>query len=446
MNRDLDFFEEEISQVIKGRCRGARAHYYQVTRTGRGIGLTRQARERVYEVYRKYSELLSANGTIDWDDVILRALDILQDDTEFEYYDHVFLDEAQDLAPVAIQLISNLLPSESQSLVIVADAAQAIYQGAFTWTELGISLAGGRSRSLDRNYRGTREIHAVAWPIIEDLAHQNPEEFTSAQAPRRSGPKPRLHRLGSLAEQEIWVANDIARLCRERGVTAGNVAVLARHHTTLDRIMTHLRAHGVPAVHFADRQELVLSDPSAKLLTVHSAKGLEFPVVYAVGFDQSQFLGGLPDDKNDSEAVENMERKLVFVALTRAMQDLTITCSRGDELKFLSDFPADAVEWLDTESEVGENSRPTEASVPTATPPPTDRGKGRPATLVERLRARGLSHKDLRPMGGALWVIGGPELEEMMHRFNAEGMQFRYAARGSKASGGKPAWYTKKLA
>lgn len=91
---------------------------------------------------------------------------------------------------------------------------------------------------------------------------------------------------------------------------------------------------------------------SVLLLTVHASKGLEFPVVFIVGMEQGIFPSQRSIDNNELEE----ERRLAYVAITRAMEELTISfsCSRyGKDItssKFLNEIP---VSILDTDNEEG---------------------------------------------------------------------------------------------
>lgn len=63
-------------------------------------------------------------------------------------------------------------------------------------------------------------------------------------------------------------------------------------------------------------------------------------------------------------------------------------------------------------------------------------------TLASYFRARGGDVIDKRQKGGALWVVGGPELKGVMDALHQQGFNFEYAARGGRATEHKPAWWT----
>jgi DNA helicase-2/ATP-dependent DNA helicase PcrA len=115
-----------------------------------------------------------------------------------------------------------------------------------------------------------------------------------------------------------------------------------------------------PLEQFLDQVALVsdidaadLRDERVSLMTVHSAKGLEFPVVYVVGMEE----GLLPhqSSSHDPRALEE-ERRLCYVAMTRAMERLTLcwaherrrygSRSFGTPSRFLAEIPAEVTERL----------------------------------------------------------------------------------------------------
>ena len=76
----------------------------------------------------------------------------------------------------------------------------------------------------------------------------------------------------------------------------------------------------------SDTQDKVL------LMTLHSAKGLEFPHVYITGMEDGIFPSAMALNSSDEEAEEE-ERRLAYVGITRAKDDLTLTCSRTRMLR-----------------------------------------------------------------------------------------------------------------
>ena len=93
------------------------------------------------------------------------------------------------------------------------------------------------------------------------------------------------------------------------------------------------------------------------LMTVHAAKGLEFPHVFIVGMEE----GMMPQHQNKSEAGVEEERRLAYVAMTRARQTLTFSFvdrrKRGGEViicepsRFLRELPSDDLKWEEPDRE-----------------------------------------------------------------------------------------------
>ena len=101
-------------------------------------------------------------------------------------------------------------------------------------------------------------------------------------------------------------------------------------------------------------------DNCVTMMTMHSAKGLEFPCVYVVGMEEGIFPGERVR-YNDEEVEE--ERRLCYVAMTRAKERLTLTCTRQRMLfgrtsvslpsRFLEEVPSDNADWVGRQNESG---------------------------------------------------------------------------------------------
>jgi DNA helicase-2/ATP-dependent DNA helicase PcrA len=132
---------------------------------------------------------------------------------------------------------------------------------------------------------------------------------------------------------EVGYFADLRRNCRspdEANIRAGNVTdVLRDFEQFTKRSNKGLRGFLDEVVLDQEREEEKEDDLEKKrgvtLITMHAAKGLEFPHVYVVGLEE----GILPHDRSKAEGTLDEERRLLYVAITRAMRSLTLTHCRA---------------------------------------------------------------------------------------------------------------------
>ena len=114
----------------------------------------------------------------------------------------------------------------------------------------------------------------------------------------------------------------------------------------------------------SDIDNIEETEESVTLMTLHSAKGLEFPVVFLVGLEEGIF----PGYKSISEPNElEEERRLCYVGITRAKQDLYLTCSKQRTIfgstscnapsRFLKEIPCELLDGYDEAFEKQNNSQ-----------------------------------------------------------------------------------------
>ena len=103
----------------------------------------------------------------------------------------------------------------------------------------------------------------------------------------------------------------------------------------------------------SDLDSADLSEQRVLLMTLHSAKGLEFPIVYLTGMEDGLFPGYLAVSSGDPEDIEE-ERRLAYVGMTRAEEELIMTCAKARMLRgetqfnpvsrFVTEIPSEYVE------------------------------------------------------------------------------------------------------
>jgi hypothetical protein len=246
-------------------------------------------------------------------------------------YDAVLIDEGHDFKPEWFKLVVQMIHPDSNSLLVLYDDAQSIYGGKkklrFSFSSVGVQ-AQGRTTILKLNYRNTAEILSVARAFADDLLSQNDAEDDQAptllpMSTGRRGPKPLLIKLPSLREEADYLAERLAEANRT-GTAWNDIAIICRHYSTGNPLIESLKRRNIPF-----ESQLGKNHPynpthnSVKLITMHSSKGLEFPMVCIPG------LGAeiIADEDLQDEA------RLVYVAMTRATHELIIT--HGEQTLFV---------------------------------------------------------------------------------------------------------------
>lgn len=342
LDRPPSFFADEIHCMIKGKAIRSLSDYLTLNRSGRGIALQIRERQAVFEIYQAYQSSLETLGCCDWDDFILKSLENLRNNLFDSPYQSAIVDELQDLTEADLLLIRSLVPPGPDDLFLVGDGLQRIYPGGISLRRISIDVT-GRGALLRRNYRNTQEILCAAHAMMRDHRFddldEEPVEVEEPEYSLRRGELPGLKRFDS-PEQEIdWIATEIRRLRSEARYKPGDMAILYRQRWPYQKLVNS-RLQGFEPVEL-DRDPYTYFGPGLKHTTFHSAKGLEFKIVFVVGVTDGQMVP--KDDWSlEGDRLEDYlarERRLLYVAMTRARDILYVTCARGMFSRFLECVP-----------------------------------------------------------------------------------------------------------
>ncbi len=402
----------------------------------------------VAHVYDEYQKELLRNKAVDFDDLIMKAVQLFTYHPEVlekyqERYKYLMVDEFQD-TNYAQYVFTRLLGSKYKNVTVVGDFSQSIY----SWRGADIrnlekftqDFPETKTVNLEENYRSTQTILDYAYDIIsKNQSHPVLHLFTSNE----KGDEIEFYEADNEEDESRYVSRSIEKIMRERGLEYSDFAVLYRTNAQsraieesflhygipytliggvrfyerkeIKDILSYLRlfvnpsdeialerikklgkrrwtaykelwektrdtyndftttelmervflatgyldqfdvdneedyarlenikelksvAHAFPTVvAFLEQVSLVESEYSqgektgrsrdgVRLMTLHQAKGLEFPVVYIVGLEE----GILPHSRSIDDTLQlEEERRLFYVGITRAREQLKITYAR----------------------------------------------------------------------------------------------------------------------
>ena len=274
-----------------------------------------------------YGQTLPAQGNSFYDGLVnnvIRAVDRKQ--IPSGQYQAVMIDEGHDFAPEWLKLVTQMVDPATNSLLLLFDDAQSIYERArskqFSFKSVGIQ-AQGRTTILKINYRNTRQILQTASLVAADLltADDKDEDGIPMLKPvscGREGQAPIIIKLPSLRDEAFAIADHLASAHKE-GFAWGDMAVLCADAATRDLLARTLANRKMPVENRIGSGDFDPTSNKIKVMTMKVSKGLEFPVVALPG------VGHMPAAGED----ETEATRVFYVAATRATQRLLVTVS-GD--------------------------------------------------------------------------------------------------------------------
>lgn len=330
----VDYLIDEIGTVIEGRRLKTVDEYVASKRPGRRVPLTENQRRLVWSVREAFNRELKRISRTTFQQVRTHAAKIVEDGNRPEKYDAVVVDEAQDLDPSLLWLLASLARQPNR-IFLTADANQSIYGSGFRWSDVHEWLQfRGRTGILRANFRSTREIGEAAKMYLADGEIEGDEEQTEYV---HSGPLPAVRAVMSSGEGVSLLARFFREASREFRLPLWAGALLVPNDKIGPRLADALTREGVPAT-FMSGRDLNLSAKAVKVITLRSAKGLEFPFVAIAGFEPPYpfVKPGMSEDELQERLAQ--ERRTLFVAMTRAMRALIVIIPKNLRSAVLSTF------------------------------------------------------------------------------------------------------------
>ena len=264
------------------------------------------------------------------------ALEIAGTLEDSDRFDMVLVDEAQDLGASGLDLAWAMLKSNRDHFVIALDSAQKVYRRRMTWNPPGMT-ARGRSTVLRTNYRNTREILDPALEILrlpgnarsDDPDSDDLDILVTPEEAVRHGVASAIVACSDLGGEVGYIAERVRQL-REAGSAAEDIVVLSGSAdlrvATLARIPDAIDAQEC-------KDKGAVARGKVRIATLQLLKGLEFCHVIVGGANDVW----VPDD--EEKAQDEQRRRLLYVAMTRATESLTVTYSGDGVMNSLQQLP-----------------------------------------------------------------------------------------------------------
>jgi superfamily I DNA/RNA helicase len=258
---------------------------------------------------------------------------LLEQQATAPLYSAVVADEVQDFSEGDLALLRRLAPQAPNDLFLVGDGHQRIYGRVASLSRAGINVRGGRTRRLKLNYRTTQHIKSWAVELLRNMGVDDLDEGEDnlhGYYSLRRGAAPTLRHWTSEGEEAQFIVQQVkqwiagAETRPDEG--ASSICIVARHKRQLEARYKPLLEQAGIAARIVTKDENKLGQ-GVRLATMHRVKGLEFPRVLIVGVQD----GELPTprkrftDDTARREHEDSERRLLFVAATRARDELVIT-------------------------------------------------------------------------------------------------------------------------
>ncbi|MCX4834430.1 UvrD-helicase domain-containing protein [Streptomyces sp. NBC_01016] len=368
---DVDFLFDEWEQIVLGQSLGTRQDYFKARRAGMGKALSRSERAAIWKLVDQLTLRLNAMGRETWSQAAERAAryemerahkirsrgerkeaisggDLIHLDDNSSgvrylrhRYQHIVVDEAQDLSPAHWKMLRAMVAAEPDDLFIAGDTHQRIYDRQVTLSTVGINIR-GRSSKLTLSYRTTQEILDQAAKVVSDDSYDDLDDGTDTLDGYHSllrGPVPELvactdwtDEITKLAETlKQWKAEITApsedgtvrdasgtmAVCVADSEMAGRVAAdLEMKHSITTAILTKDGPQGGGEVHIG---------------TMHRFKGLEYQKLAVIGASDGILPRSALIEKYVVTDPKRYERELkksrnqLFVATTRARDALRVS-------------------------------------------------------------------------------------------------------------------------
>ena len=320
------FLLTEWDRVVDGWQLDTWEGYRDVARIGRYRRLSETQRKELWPVFQRVRLGLRERGMVTKPEMFGRLTREIER-LDHPPFDHVVVDEAQDVSVAQLRFLAALAGCRVNGLFFAGDLGQRIFQQPFSWKELGVDVR-GRSQTLRINYRTSHQIRTQADrlldPAISDVDGNLEERKGTVSV--FNGPQPTVQVLEDEEAESSAVSKWLTGRISE-GLQPSEIGVFVRSIDQTKRAVAAITRSRLP--YSILDEEVDAEEECMTVGTMQLAKGLEFRAVAVVACDSEviplQSRVESIADEADLEEVYNTERNLLYVACTRARDYLLVT-------------------------------------------------------------------------------------------------------------------------
>ncbi|MFW9950206.1 MAG: UvrD-helicase domain-containing protein [Candidatus Thorarchaeota archaeon] len=302
--------------------------------------------ELALEVYRRYQDYLKKDDRIDFNDMINLAVELTRKNPKkyINRYNHVLVDEFQDISYQRLELIKCFVTDNSNSkLFCVGDDWQSVYQ--FTGSDVRFFVnfkdyfPNPEITYLNNNYRSSQTIVGMSNELISKNKQQITKEARSTHDPGMQPVfidfTPKFNYDYKIQYENIY---NLIKILLDEDVEPQNIMVISRFNKYLKGLEIYCGSRGIP---------IESEHSGVRFYSAHKSKGSESQHVIIT--DMTSGLYGFPCEIEDSAVMElakrfesdgfiDEERRLFYVALTRAKKFLYIYSMEQNNSMFLNEI------------------------------------------------------------------------------------------------------------
>ena len=355
---DAEFVLSEIDW-LRNCCYMKKEEYLEITRYGRGNQkkLQKEEKEEIYRILNLYrggkKDTLRYTDFYDIAFLFLFYFEKEENRNKVKKYNHVIVDEAQDLSKIHfrfINLICETSKTSGNTISLFMDKNQSIYPeqawifGNRTLKQVGINI--NKSFTLNRAYRNVKEIFDVAKklnPEIEvgDIPDTKNQNLTLTFSVDR-GIKPFFIKYSDSEDRLNNLCKDIKTLVNEFNYKYDDISIISLKDQSIKDIKSSLQKEHIS---YVSKNEI---GEGINITTYHSAKGTENKVIFIPNIDElnADDLTDLYPDKTKEEILEEL-KKLLYIGMTRATEVLIVSSLKIE----LSEYQKKLLEVFDFEND-----------------------------------------------------------------------------------------------